>query len=140
MKYLIPLAIGIAVTAACRADPGLISAPYVSAQINIPDNSSTTVAVVPDSYVWDGYEYVGVVDNQYYYLGPGNVWMVMDPTRFQRFHVWARNHPDWRAHATQNVLYRNIWPSQANSTPPAAPPPSQPMTTPPEQTPGNPPQ
>jgi hypothetical protein len=28
--------------------------------------------MVPDSYAWDGYEYVGLVGDQYYYLGPGN--------------------------------------------------------------------
>src|SRR5579863_3586152 len=28
--------------------------------------------MIPDSYMWDGYEYVGLVGDQYYYLGPGN--------------------------------------------------------------------
>ena len=66
------------------------------------------VASVPDSYVWDGSEYVGVVGDQYYYLGPGNVWMVMDTTRLHRFQGWERGHADWRTHATHNVSYRNM--------------------------------
>jgi hypothetical protein len=54
--------------------------------------------LVPDDYVWDGYEYVGVVGDQYYYLGPGNVWIVCDPVRFGRFHDYIRIHPDWHVH------------------------------------------
>jgi hypothetical protein len=62
---------------------------------------------VPETYVWDGSEYVGVVNDQYYYLAPGNVWMVMDPPRFHRFQDWQKGHRDWREHATRNVRYRN---------------------------------
>jgi hypothetical protein len=61
---------------------------------------------VPDDYVWDGYEYVGVVGDQYYYLGPGNVWLVADPFRLDRFHGWEHGHPDWRGHAIRNDRYR----------------------------------
>lgn len=61
---------------------------------------------VPDYYVWDGDEYVGVVGDQYYYLGPGDVWIVMDPPRMHRFEGWERGHGDWRAHATRNTRYR----------------------------------
>ncbi|HEV2320282.1 MAG TPA: hypothetical protein VGV18_11060 [Verrucomicrobiae bacterium] len=63
---------------------------------------------VPETYVWDGNEYVGVVGGQYYYLGPGNVWVVMDPPRLHRFQGWQREHRDWQAHATRNVRYRNV--------------------------------
>jgi hypothetical protein len=62
--------------------------------------------LVPDDYVWDGFEYVGLVGGQYYYLGPGNVWLVCEPFRLERFHGWERGHPDWRAHAVRNVKYR----------------------------------
>jgi len=62
---------------------------------------------VPDYYVWDGYEYVGVVGDEYYYLGPDNVWLVCEPFRLERFHGWERGHPDWRAHATHNDRFRN---------------------------------
>jgi len=62
--------------------------------------------MIPDDYVWDGYEYVGLVGDQYYYLGPGNVWLVCDPIRFERFHGWERLHPDWRVHAIRNDRYR----------------------------------
>jgi len=63
--------------------------------------------VIPDDYVWDGYEYVGVVGDQYYYLGPGNVWLVCDPVRLDRFHVWIGGHPDWRGHYIRNDHFRN---------------------------------
>ena len=52
--------------------------------------------MVPDSYAWDGYEYVGLVGDQYYYLGPGNVWLFCEPFRLERFHGWERGHADWR--------------------------------------------
>jgi hypothetical protein len=29
--------------------------------------------MVPETYVWDGYENVGVVNGQYFYLGAGDV-------------------------------------------------------------------
>jgi hypothetical protein len=62
--------------------------------------------MVPDSYVWDGVEYVGVVGDQYFYLGAGNVWLVCDPFRLERFHGWERGHADWRAHAIRNDRFR----------------------------------
>ena len=68
---------------------------------------AVTVEAVPDYYVWDGYEYVGVVGGQYYYLGPGNVWIVCEPFRLARFHDWERVHPDWHAHAIHNDRYRH---------------------------------
>ena len=65
------------------------------------------VAMVPDDYYWDGYEYVGLVGDQYYYLGPGNVWLVCDPVRLERVHGWERVHPDWQVHVIRNDRYRN---------------------------------
>ena len=62
--------------------------------------------MVPDGYVWDGVEYVGVVGDQYFYLGPGNVWLVCDPFRLERFHGWERDHRDWRNHAIRNDRFR----------------------------------
>jgi hypothetical protein len=62
--------------------------------------------LVPDDYVWDGYEYVGVVAGQYFYLGPGNVWLVCEPFRLERFHGWERVHTDWRVHAVHNTRFR----------------------------------
>jgi hypothetical protein len=64
------------------------------------------VVMVPDGYVWDGVEYVGVVGDQYFYLGPGNVWLVCDPFRLERFHGWERDHRDWRNHAIRNDRLR----------------------------------
>jgi hypothetical protein len=73
-----------------------------------PPPPVVTVAIVPDDYVYDGTEYVGVVDGQYYYLGPDNVWVVMDPVRLHRFQVYIHGHPDWHDHMTHNVKYRNM--------------------------------
>jgi hypothetical protein len=61
---------------------------------------------VPETYVWDGAEYVGVVNGQYYYLGPGNVWIALDSQRMNRFHAWQHSNPNWQAHATHNTRYR----------------------------------
>jgi hypothetical protein len=63
-------------------------------------------AMVPDSYAWDGVEYVGLVGDQYFYLGAGDVWLVCDPFRLDRFHGWERGHPDWRSHAIRNDRFR----------------------------------
>ena len=64
------------------------------------------VVLVPDSYVWDGVEFVGFVGGGYVYLGPGNVWIGCDEVRLGRFHDYERIHPDWRMHATVNVNFR----------------------------------
>ncbi|MGA2243738.1 MAG: hypothetical protein ABSH48_01965 [Verrucomicrobiota bacterium] len=61
---------------------------------------------VPDTYAWDGYEYVGVIGDQYYYLGPGNVWLPMGADRLAHFHSWEKAHLDWRTHAIRNERYR----------------------------------
>ena len=62
--------------------------------------------MVPEAYTWDGVEYVGLVGDQYFYLGPGDVWLVAGPDRLGRFHGWERGHPDWRNHATRNDRFR----------------------------------
>ena len=62
--------------------------------------------MVPESYVWDGYEFVGLVGNQYFYLGPGNIWLLSEPFRLERFHGWERDHRDWREHAIRNDRFR----------------------------------
>ena len=72
----------------------------------VPVPGVTVTVGVPDTYVWDGYEYVGMVGNQYYYLGPGSVWLVMPPDRLGHFYAWERNHHDWRDHAINNEHYR----------------------------------
>lgn len=54
------------------------------------------VEVVPPSYVWDGYEYVGEINGGVVYLGPGGVWVTAPGFVLDRFHGWARYHPNWR--------------------------------------------
>src|ERR1700733_3818462 len=81
------------------APPPVYVAPVVVAEPPGP-------VMVPDSYAWDGYEYVGLVGDQYFYLGLGNVWLVAEPFRLERFHGWERGHPDWREHAIRNDRFR----------------------------------
>jgi len=64
-------------------------------------------APIPDSYVWDGTEYVGCIGDSYFYLGPGNIWVACDGPRLERFHGWERQHGGWRGHAIKNVRFRN---------------------------------
>lgn len=79
-------------------------APPVTVQVPAP---AVTVDVgVPDAYAWDGYEYVGVIGTQYYYLGAGDVWLPLDEDRLTRWQGWAKAHGDWRDHAIRNERYR----------------------------------
>ena len=92
-------------------------APAVTIQVSAPVPAVTVVAAVPDTYVWDGSEYVGVVGSQYFYLGPGDVWMTLDAARLARFHEWERIHSDWRDHAIRNERYRRAHDAHANAIP-----------------------
>ena len=74
--------------------------------LSVPAPAVTVQVGVPDSYFWDGYEYVGLVGDQYYYLGPNHVWITCDPVRLARWNNWQRAHADWRTHATVNMQYR----------------------------------
>src|SRR5882724_10667051 len=80
-----------------RAGGLLVTAPVVVARGPV---------YVPDGYASDGYEDVGVVGDQYFYLGPGNVWLLCERFRLERFHGWERNHHDWREHAIRNDRFR----------------------------------
>lgn len=90
----------------------LMSGPAVGITVQVPvpvppPPPSITVTVgVPDAYVWDGYEYVGVVGTQYFYLGAGDYWLPCDAVRLGHFHEWERAHADWRAHTVVNAHYR----------------------------------
>jgi hypothetical protein len=87
--------VGFYVPAVVVAPPVVVAAPVV-----------VEPAMVPEAYTWDGVEYVGLVGDQYFYLGAGNVWLVAGPDRLERFHGWERGHPDWRDHAVRNDHYR----------------------------------
>ncbi|MGO9200631.1 MAG: hypothetical protein ACLQM8_08825 [Limisphaerales bacterium] len=52
-------------------------------------------AYIPDSYVWDGYEYVGLCNGQYVCWSAGG-WLPCDAVILGRFHGWERYHPGWR--------------------------------------------
>jgi hypothetical protein len=76
----------------CVITPGYVG--FAPIQVATP-----AVQVVPDGYVWDGFEYVSIVGGEYMYLGPGGVWLNCEPWRLERFHGWERNgHGDWRSH------------------------------------------
>jgi hypothetical protein len=78
-----------------------------SASITLATPAVSVQVGVPESYTWDGDEYVGLVGNGYYYLGPGNVWLPLDQHRLDRFRLWEHDHGDWRHHAIVNERYRN---------------------------------
>src|ERR1700722_7036203 len=81
----------------------------ISVNIGVPTpvvEVAPVIIMVPDVYVWDGVENVGIVDGQYYYLGPGDVWLICDPDRLTRFHGWEGSHADWQTHAIRNDNYR----------------------------------
>lgn len=91
--------------------PPVVAPPPVSVSAPPPVAGAPGVTVnigVPDSYVWDGSEYVGVIGDQYYYLGPNQVWLPMAPSSpgYLRFHDWEKAHHDWLKHATRNEKYR----------------------------------
>ena len=87
---------------------GCVVRPYGGVDVYAPA-PVVTVDVYPNYYVWDGYEYVGIVGGQYYYLGPGEVWFRCEPFRVTRFHEWESYHSDWRAHAIYNNRYRHSY-------------------------------
>ncbi len=76
---------------------------FVPTRVYVPPPEVVVTVGVPDSYVWDGVEFVGVVGGQYMYLGPGGGWLVCDAFRLDRFHGWERGHPDWRRTAVRNA-------------------------------------
>jgi len=92
---------GLLLVSGCVIEPGRVAFQPVVVEAEPPEP-----VLVPDSYAWDGVEYVGLVGDQYFYLGPGNVWLVADPFRLERFHGWERGHPDWREHAIRNDHFR----------------------------------
>jgi hypothetical protein len=96
----LPSMAGVGIQINVPAPVVTIPAPAVTVQ-----TPAVTVGV-PDSYVWDGTEYVGMVGGAYLYLGPGDVWLPMDGPRLARFHDWAHGHADWQSHAIHNDRYR----------------------------------
>jgi hypothetical protein len=71
--------------------------------VNVAPPKAVVTVGVPESYFWDGVEFVGVVGGQYMYLGPGGAWLVCEPFRLDRFHGWERGRPDWRRTAVHNA-------------------------------------
>ena len=107
-KKLIVLALGISSLAALSSMAGGVGVQIeVRPPVVVAPAPTVTVEAVPDSYVWDGTEYVGIVGSQYYYLGPGNVWLTLDGPRVVRFHEWEGRHADWRVHAIHNDRFRH---------------------------------
>ena len=101
---------GMVLVSGCVVEPNgevAFAAPAPVYVAPAPEPVVVEADVVPDDYVWDGYEYVGFVGGAYFYLGPGNVWLSCEPYRLERFHGWERSHADWREHAYHNDRYRN---------------------------------
>jgi len=102
---LVMVAGGLALVSGCVVQPNgqvgfLVPAVVVAPAVEVGP------VMVPEAYTWDGVEYVGLVGDQYFYLGSGNVWLAAGPDRLERFHGWERGHGDWRSHATRNDRYR----------------------------------
>jgi hypothetical protein len=92
----------LALVTACPAQ----STPAASAQPPPPARTSPPRSpVVPRRYVWDGFEFVGRGGNQYFYLGPNNVWMVMDNARLRRFQEFQIANPNWQQNQIRNTRY-----------------------------------
>jgi hypothetical protein len=83
-----------------QAAPVVVAAPVAVA--------APEVALVPETYVWDGAEFVGEVGGVTVFLGPEGGWHQLDAVRLERFHGWERGHGDWRRHALHNDKYRNV--------------------------------
>jgi hypothetical protein len=96
---------------ALMAQTVIVRPPSISIQVPAPPPPAVVIAppvvdVVPDYYVWDGAEYVGVVGDTCVYLGPHHVWLAMPAARLAFFHDWEKGHHDWRDHAIENERYR----------------------------------
>jgi hypothetical protein len=107
---ILPIA-AVAFVSGCVVEPNgqLAFAPIVVAPAPVYVQPAPVVeeqVMVPDTYFWDGYENVGIINGQYFYLGAGDVWLVAEPFRLERFHGWERDHPDWRDHGIRNDHYR----------------------------------
>jgi hypothetical protein len=101
---------GLALVSGCVVQPNGTVAfqPFVIAPAPIVVAPPVVVepVMVPEEYVWDGVEFVGVVGDQYLYLGPGDVWLACEPWRLERFHGWERGHGEWRGHGIHNDRFR----------------------------------
>lgn len=102
LPILAAAAFALALAHPCLADQTVVTtAPQTAA----PETSSQPAAV-PQTYVWDGQEYVGQSDGKYYYLAPNNNWVPMDADRQQRFEQWQKANPNWQQQEIRNTHYR----------------------------------
>jgi hypothetical protein len=62
------------------------------------------VAQVPPGYVWNGSEYVGQTGSKYYYVGPPNTWVVLDPTHQPG--ESQTNNPNGQSQEIRNTRYQ----------------------------------
>lgn len=89
-----------------------VSPPFASVEVSTP-----VVEVVPTTYIWDGYEYVGEVNGSFYYFGPGGVWLAADPVILGRWHGFVDIHPDWRARVIVNDREHRLDREHRNAAP-----------------------
>ncbi|MGA2245301.1 MAG: hypothetical protein ABSH48_09895 [Verrucomicrobiota bacterium] len=118
MISLSTAAAGLAFVSGCAVDqnghlalvvPTVVVAPPVvvaPAPVVVAEAPVVEVAMVPETYVEVDGEFVGVVGDQYFYLGPGGLWLVCDSVRMEHFRSWERDHRDWREHAIRNDRFR----------------------------------
>jgi len=65
------------------------------------------IGLYPETYIWDGFEYVGVAGGEYMYLGPSGFWYHCEPWRLERFHGWERGHGNWKSHSGHDDHFNN---------------------------------
>jgi hypothetical protein len=93
---------GLALINASQAQQPTMMSPM--RQPGIPRSSQLSGAV-PQTYVWDGFEFVGRVGGKYYYLAPNNTWVLMDAARRQRYQQWQRANPNWQQRQIRNTQF-----------------------------------
>ena len=112
----IVLTLGI-VTLASLLESGCVVQPDGRVGVGVAVEPAVTVdTAVPDDYVWDGYEYVGVVGDQYYYL-LRDVWIVADPALHQSLSRLGKRPPGlaYPRHSQRAIPQRCAWTGAAEA-------------------------
>jgi len=96
----------VVVAPAVEVAPVVVRPPAVVVTAPPVVAATPAVVLVPETYVWDGVEFVGEVGGVSVFRGPDGAWHHLDAVRLERFNGWARVHTDWRSHATHNDKFK----------------------------------
>ena len=106
-----PVCAGISFPVVIKAPSVEVTVPAAPVVVALPAPvvvAAPEVAVAPETYIWDGFEFVGEVGGVQVFLGPEGGWHHFDAVRRDRFHGWEHSHADWRNHAIHNDKYRKV--------------------------------